>query len=203
MHDAQATLITRLEALPKLAADTLARDHARSANAGRVHTTRTGSKPPPGVDLDHIDLSHGREQPALLARLGKCVRVVCEEVDMSLLPDLCEEGKESWTGECAWLIRTMPHWIADAWCTEWIDTETSTIERKLTARHDQITGPTRRTCPTCRTPITAHTTDTLMVASCPHCERVAAMKPRLTPEQRSAAQLRGARALLAKIGAAA
>lgn len=194
-------LMHQIGALPRLAADSIAID--RPNPQGERRGDRPGSKPPPGVDLDRIDLHRGREKPALLARLSACIRLVCEECDRRLLPDLDPEGHESWSGEAQWLIATMAHWTRDTWCLEWITAEVAAITRKLTKAKARTVDYSAMKCPTCGGKITPHTTDVLIVAQCGHCERVIGMAPRLTDEQRqaeNASKLRGVRALLASLG---
>lgn len=196
-------LAQRLGRLPQDAADSTVKDASNGAEGQAWNRPLPGSKPPPGVDLDRIDLNRGRERPALLARLSGCVRVVHEEVGSDGMPPASEEGQESWHGECRWLLRTMPRWATSDWCAEWIDTETLDIERKLKRAAIKVMDLTRMVCETCHTRIEPHATETLIVAQCPKCERVAGMAPRLTPEQRRAEMAgreRGARALLTKLG---
>ncbi len=192
-------LRVRIAGLPQLAADSVIRD---TSNGVRVARQKPGSTPPPGVDLDRIDLSRGREQPALLARLSGCVRAVAEQLHQHHrpVPDMALGTDISWSTESRWLIQTMTWWQTDDWCAEWCATEVDTIERKLTKAKTRAVDVTRQTCASCGTRITAHTTDQLMVAQCPDCGRIAGMKPRLTQAQRATAAAAGASRLLRKLG---
>lgn len=163
------------------------------------HTPHPGPKLPPGADAALSRLDVDRQHPDQLARIGQCVRAVCEEAGFDTLPDLAPEGHQTWASECAWLVDTAESWRDDAWCSEWIGTEVADVERKLLSRAHRAERTTDKACPVCGVELTAYTTDSLMVACCPQCERVAGMRPRLTEAQRRAAILDGARRLLRRM----
>lgn len=183
-------LRARLDALPDLAARSVWHDGRRAAR----HAHRAGSQSPPGVDLDRLD--SGREQPHLLARLERCHRVVIEEAaGVHRLPLVAEVT--TWRNAVDWLLVTMAWWESDDWCLEWITTEADAITAALAKTI--AAEPERIECPTCgRTP-DATTSDMLMVAMCDACDRVVAMRERLTPRQRRERTMASARALLGKI----
>ena len=186
-----ADTLAAIAALPRLAAQAAPRHTGRGGHSASGVRTAPGSKPPPGVDLDAIDVSHGRQHPALLERLAQCVRVVLEErrrVDL-WQPEPTTEEEVSWASECRWLLATADWWTADPWCLEWVTTEVQHVRGKLSALLDRMVDP--RTCDVCGVRLEAYTTDTLMVATCPECERVAGMRPRRLLTTRQAAERHG------------
>ncbi len=188
-------LRTRIDQLPRLARDAVWHDDSRAIRV----THRSGSAAPPGVDLDAVDA--GREHGHLLLKLESCMRVVVREggdvLDIGerrwVLPRVPEVA--SWRECCDWLLATADDWEPDDGCREWVETEVAGIERAL--QRTKAEKPTPAMCPICgRTP-EAYATDELMVAECTDCERVVAMKPRLSEEQR---REQGYRRLAAKLG---
>ena len=182
--------VQQLHELPDLAAQAAPHATGRSGGGDGIRTA-PGSKPPPGVDLDAIDVSHGRQHPHLLARLSGCVRAVVEERRRA---DLCPRGPfgeqdVSWAPEVQYLLDTADWWTAESWCAEWIATEVGVIHGKLTRKAEELVDSTK--CPTCGGPVTAHTTDTLMVAQCEPCQRVLGMRPRKLLTTRQAAERHG------------
>lgn len=192
-----ADTLAMLAALPRLAAASAPRN--RRTPAGDGIRTAPGSKPPPGVDLDAIDMSHGRQHPHLLARLSGCVRAVVEERRRADLwhPEPVAEEDVSWATEVQYLLDTADWWTAESWCAEWVTTEVGVIHGKLTRKAEELVDSTK--CPTCGGRVVAHTTDTLMVAQCPECERVVGMRERMTPRQRADAQAAAAGRMLRAI----
>jgi len=192
MTDTRATLA----ALPRLAAQAAPR-HAPARTTDGIRT-KPGSKPPPGVDLDAIDVQHGRQHPHLLARLSSCVRVVWEEHPPSYaLPPLPLAEDVTWGSECQWLLATADWWEGDDWCREWIATEVDAVRVKLADMIDRQVD--RQACQVCGVRLEAYATDQLIVAVCDRCDAVAGMRPRLTPRQRADAQAAAARRILRAI----
>jgi hypothetical protein len=198
-----ADTLAALAALPRLAAQAAPRHTGRGGDSAGVRTA-PGSKPPPGVDLDAIDVSNGRQHPALLERLAQCVRVVWEEhPSRHLLPPVAVGDEVTWASESAWLLETADWWMTDAWCVEWIERELLQPVRpkgilvRLSAMIEAQAD--RFVCQVCGVRLEAHATDTLMVAMCPACERVAGMRPRLTERQRADAQAKAAGRMLRAI----
>lgn len=183
------TLADDLRHLPTLAYQSAQRtiEATYGGSDGSGVRTAPGSKPPAGVDLDRVDLDRGRQWPHLLARLGQCVRVVCEECPSVLDagPELCVEGAETWAGECQWLLATMATWERDDWTREWIGTEVAAITRKLRhkverrPRENATDGLVARRCAVCGGTIEAYTSETVAVAECRACDRVIAMRERV------------------------
>lgn len=198
------SLITeRLLRLPGLAkATNPPKVHVRSTDGGG-HAT-PGPCLPAGVDNVIEDMSVGCEQPHLLARISSCVRVVLEEVPdaWGALPDPGPERSETWESECRWLRNAEPLWRHDAWCVEWIDTETQAVETELLALMAARTGR----CWLCDAEVEVGRSETTETVSCPRCDRVMAMRVIATPEdverRRQAAILDGARRLLGLTGSA-
>lgn len=191
-----ADTLAALAALPRLAAQAAPRHTGRGGHSASGVRTAPGSKPPPGVDLDAIDVSHGRQHPALLERLAQCVRVVWKEhPSRHLLPPVAVGDEVTWASESAWLLETADWWMTDAWCAEWIERELlqpvkpKGILVRLSAMIEAQVDP--RTCDVCGVRLEAYTTDTLMVATCPECERVAGMRPRRLLTTREAAERHG------------
>ena len=182
--------VQQLHELPDLAAQAVPHATGRRGGGDGIRTA-PGSKPPPGVDLDAIDVSHGRQHPHLLARLSGCVRAVVEERRRADLwhPEPVAEEDVSWASEVQYLLDTADWWTAESWCTEWIATEVGVIHGKLTRKAEELVDSTK--CPTCGGPVTAHTTDTLMVAQCEPCQRVLGMRPRKLLTTRQAAERHG------------
>ena len=182
--------LQQLHELPDLAAQAAPHATGRRGGGDGIRTA-PGSKPPPGVDLDAIDVSHGRQHPHLLARLSGCVRAVVEERRRADLwhPEPVTEEDVSWASEVQYLLDTADWWTAESWCAEWIGTEVGVIHGKLTRKAEAIGDAS--TCPVCGGPVTAHTTDTLMVAQCEPCQRVLGMRPRKLLTTRQAAERHG------------
>ena len=162
-----------LRNLPLLARDARPVPARQLPNLSSSHPA-PGSKVPEGLDLDGIDTENDRQHAQHLTRLGQCVRVVLEE-----FPDLTgAPTRASWWEVSHWLLATMPTWCGDEWVVEWITTEvdaiTSALRRTIDAQVD------RTACPSCGVRLDAHTTDALMVATCPDCERVVAMRTRVS-----------------------
>ena len=185
-----ADTVQQLHELPDLAAQAAPHATGRRGGGDGIRTA-PGSKPPPGVDLDAIDVSHGRQHPHLLARLSGCVRAVVEERRRADLwhPEPVTEEDVSWASEVQYLLDTADWWTAESWCAEWIGTEVGVIHGKLTRKAEAIGDAS--TCPVCGGPVTAHTTDTLMVAQCEPCQRVLGMRPRKLLTTRQAAERHG------------
>ena len=165
-----------LARLPQLAA----RSTGQPATTARLRSAAHGSRLPHGVNLDGIDLQRGREQPALLARLSQCVRVVCEEMPVDVYgdtPELSVEGRETWAGETDWLLATAHWWLTDDWTRQWITTEIDTIRRKLIRRLGHILG--RHLCPVCAQQVDCNRMATLVIVECRHCDTVIAMRETL------------------------
>lgn len=197
MTDPTTPTLTALAALPRLAAASVPRKTAGRGGGDGIRTAPT-STPPPGVDLDAIDVSHGKQHPHLLARLSQCVRVVVEEHPVSyVLPLLAEEAEVSWASECGWLVATADWWQTDEWCTQWIGAEVEGIHRTLWRLTEAQVD--RLACSVCGVRLDAYTTDALMVATCPSCEAVVGMRPRLTDRQRADARARAAGKMLRAI----
>ena len=199
-------IANQLRALPRLAQEAAQRtiDVSHNSDESGIRTAPT-SRMPPGVNLDRIDLDRGREWPALLAQLGQCIRVVCQECP-DVFPDgpqLSVEGRETWAGECTWLLATMHTWRKSGWCVEWIGTEVATIHRKLAGKIER--KPTRdaanrmvHTCSVCGGTIEAYATEAIAVAECGQCERIIAMRarPRKQAEAVQRQTMQMARAIL-------
>lgn len=194
-HIDPRALTDRLHRLPWLA--TLAARHDPDTTS-----RRPGSRLPPGAGPVLARIDRGREQPDQLAKLGGCIRAVCEESDMRHLPDLEPEGHQTWRTEVDWLIATTPTWITDDWLATWIDGRTAEIERTLNDRSDQhaTPEPAVMVCYLCGSPLTALERGDLAVAQCSRCDRVVGMRMLVDPheaeQRRRAAILNGARKLL-------
>lgn len=201
--DGTSDVRAALAALPRLAAQAAPRQAGSSDPADGIHTA-PGSKPPPGVDLDAIDVSRGRQHPALLERLSQCVRTVWEEHPARHQLPLMAVGDEvTWASESAWLLDTADWWTTDPWCVEWIERELFNRAKpkgilvRLSAMIEAQVD--RFVCQVCGVRLEAHTTDALIVALCDRCDAVAGMRPRLTERQRADAQAKAAGRLLRAI----
>lgn len=175
-------IAARLRRLPWLA-DMYTRPRDTTPAARR--STPPGPRLPMGVGEILDELAAGREQGDQLARLGGCVRVVVEEVTGYDCPDLAVEGRQTWRTEVDWLLATMDRWQADAWCVEWIDTETTDIERTLALRGgaSDEAGLGIPVCSVCGGPTVAHMTETLKVVTCEPCDRVLGMRTVAAPAE--------------------
>lgn len=173
-----------LAALPGLA-EQAASGESDQTPAAIPHRPNPGSRTPGGLDLTHYDRTRGRQLPGLLVRLSNLVRTVCEEHNLWDLPSLGPEGTETWAGEVAWLLYTMPLWSQHQYCREWIASEVDggpkSIHATLVRMIDAQVDPT--VCGSCGVRLDAYTTDALMVATCPACRRVAGMEPRVSPRR--------------------
>lgn len=187
-----ADTLALLAALPRLAAASVPRNQGRTGGGDGIRTA-PGSKPPPGVDLDAIDVSHGRQHPHLLARLSGCVRAVVEERRRADLwhPEPVAEEDVSWATEVQYLLDTADWWTADSWCVEWIGTEVAAIHRKLGGKLERRLPDGTRRCSVCGEELLLRTTRTLAWAECDKCARVVAMGERVTLTTKQAADVLG------------
>ena len=172
-------LAEQLRTLPRLARQAALRNldiTLSHVNESGIRTAPT-STVPPGVNLDRPAIDQGREWPNLLIRLSRCVRVVCEECPSVYPggPDLSVEGRETWVGECGWLLKTMPTWRHEPFCVEWIGTEVAAIHRKLGGKLERRLPDGTRRCSVCGEELLLRTTRTLAWAECDKCARVVAM----------------------------
>lgn len=168
--DASAYTITkRLRRLPRLAtrADTRDTTPPDSADARRP---APGPRLPPGAAAVLDQLDQGREFPALLGRLVRCVRAVTEEHPH--LAGLNPTSKPTWTTVCAWLDHTATTWRNEPWCLDWLDAETERVQLALANRIHEATGR----CAYCDTDLEPYKLGALKAAVCPGCDRVAHMR---------------------------
>lgn len=126
-----------------------------------------------------------------LARLGNCIRAICEKAgDLRWsFPDLEPEDRVTWDSETSWLLATMSWWTTDAWCCEWITAEVEAIRAKLVERIERASGWT--TCALCGTALETHEIETLVTIECPACDRVASMRERQVLTTSEAAEALG------------
>lgn len=190
-----AHLAEQIRHLPKLAHDaaqhSIATTHGGSDGTGI--RTAPGSKVPPGVDLDRLDLGRGRQWPHLLVRVGQCIRVVLEECPglRDTGPDLAPEGSETWAGECSWLLATMGTWWDDDWTRSFVESEVTAVGRKLRGKVERPDVDGRRRCSVCGSELVAYSSSTVDVAECRECERVVGMRARTLLTTREAAERHG------------
>lgn len=163
-------LAERLRDLPRLASATVTNGPGGSTVAAPA---------PPGVNLAAVDA--GREQPRLLAKLGECIRTICEEMPADIYRKsidthpLRPEGQGTWATETGWLLATMGWWQGDDWCAEWVASEVKVIRYALIELVEEATH--HRTCGECGHPVEAYRNkgSDYALAECPNCHRVLGM----------------------------
>ena len=178
------TTVDKLAALPTLAARTT---NANSDPGSHVPVkTQPGSKPPPGVNLDAIDNHQGRNHPALLRQLTRCIHM-CQSrmtsTEWRQSPDL--DPAPTWTTETRWLITTAPWWVGNQDARDLIITISDDLTSRLTSLWEATVD--YKICGACGTPTQERQSDNLALCECPACERVLWMKARITTKQAAAA----------------
>ena len=163
------TTVDKLAALPTLAARTT---NANSDPGSHVPVkTQPGSKPPPGVNLDAIDNHQGRNHPALLRQLTRCIHM-CQSrmtsTEWRQSPDL--DPAPTWTTETRWLITTAPWWVGNQDARDLIITISDDLTSRLTSLWEATVD--YKICGACGTPTQERQSDNLALCECPACERV-------------------------------
>lgn len=135
-----------------------------------------------------------------LARLGNCIRAICEKAgDLRWsFPDLEPEDRVTWDSETSWLLATMSWWTTEPRCREWISIEVEAIRQVLVERIERANGWTA--CALCGGKIETWSTETLDVAECKRCDRVISMRERHRKARRHGLAVIGLDCARAKLG---